>query len=141
MAFLVDQDYKAQVKDEILNLIIEGDAALRADAELKTEAEITSYLAMRYNTGAIFGAAGTSRNAVIVMYYIDMALYHLHCRINPGQVPAIRMDRYDKAIKWLEMVSQGSLKPNLPVVAVDDDGINTEAVVSSGSMTPRDPYY
>lgn len=142
MPFLVDDDYKDQVKDDILNLIIENTASLRTSAELKTEAQITGYLKIRgYNTGAIFSASGTNRNAHLVMIYIDMVLYHLHSRINPGQVPVTCSDRYSDAIKWLEMVSQGSLAPDLPVTAVDDDGINKESVVVAGSGTPRNPYF
>jgi phage gp36-like protein len=139
--FLVDADYKSQVKDDVLTTIIENQLAYRTDAELRAEAEITSYLAMRYNVASIFSQTGTARNAYIVMIYIDIALYHLHCRINPGQVPAIRMDRYDAAIKWLDKVSQGDLKPSLPVAATDDVGVNTLATITSGSGTPRDPYY
>jgi hypothetical protein len=142
MAFLVDTDYKAQVKDDILAMIIENTNSLRTDAELKTEAQITGYLRIRgYNTGAIFGASGIARNAHLVMIYIDMVLYHLHSRISPGQVPVTRSDRYSDAIKWLEMVSQGSLAPDLPVLALDDNGINKQSVVVAGSGTPRNHYY
>lgn len=141
MAFVTDNDYKAQIKDATLTMIIDGDSTLRNDVELKTLEEMRGYLAVRYDAVRIFNAVGTDRNAVIVMYFIDMVLYHLHSRINPGQVPAVRMDRYDQAIKWLKMVSEGGLAPNLPVVATDSDGINTNAVVEWGSGTPRNPYY
>ena len=140
--FLTDDDYKAQVKDTILASVIEETAALRLDAELKAEAEMTGYLAMRYDVPNIFNKSGTTRNAHIVMLYVDIVLYHLHSRINPGQVPQLRIDRYNEAKRWLEMVASGSLKPDLPLVGdADGDGIDDNSVVYWGGMAARNPYF
>jgi phage gp36-like protein len=140
--FLTDNDYKAQVKDNILAGIIDSDSAIREAAERMAEAEITGYLAVRYNVPLIFAASGTSRNPHIVMIYIDITLYHLHSRINPGQVPQLRLDRYNEAKRWLEQVAAGSLKPNLPEIGdEDEDGVSDGNVIQSGSRAPRDPYF
>jgi phage gp36-like protein len=142
MPFLTADDYKSQIKDSILDTITEETALLRTNAELMAEAEMTGYLAVRYDATAIFAATGTSRNAQIIMFYVDIVLYHLHSRINQGQVPQLRMDRYDQAIKWLEMVAKGSLAPDLPEISDgNDDGVSDGNVILSGSSTPRDPYY
>lgn len=142
MPFLVDADYKDQVKDEILAIIIDNTSSIRTNTELKAEAELTGYLAVRYDVTNIFNKTGTSRNAMIVMIYVDMVLYHLHSRINPGQVPQLRIDRYNEAKRWLEMVAAGSLKPDLPLVGDQDgDGVDDKEVIQWGGRAARDPYY
>jgi len=60
------------------------------------------------------------------MYMIDITLYHLHARINPRNVPELRMQRRDEAIKWLQGVRDGKLQPNLPLYdTTEDDGANS----------------
>lgn len=64
---------------------------------------------------------GDNRNQQIVMYLIDMTLYHLHSRINPRNVPELRMIRYDGnnptqnggAIGWLKRVASGDITADL----------------------------
>lgn len=66
--------------------------------------------------------AGDNRNQQIVMYLIDITLYHLHSRINPRNIPDLRKERYDGnnpqqnggAIAWLKRVASGDLTADLP---------------------------
>jgi phage gp36-like protein len=140
--FLADTDYTSQVKDDILSKITEATATIRTNAERMAEAEMTGYLAVRYDATAVFAKTGTERNPQIIMLYIDIVLYHLHSRINPGQVPQLRVDRYNEAKRWLEMVAAGSLKPDLDEITDEDgDGVSDGNVILSGSSTPRNPYY
>ena len=142
MAFLVDDDYDDQVKDAVLAAILDGSSTIRPSLERKAEAEMLSYLAVRYDATAIFAATGNARNAMIVMLYVDMVLYHAHSRINPGQVPQLRIDRYNEAKSWLEMVASGKLLPDLPLAGDQDgDGVDDKEVVRFGSQTARNPYY
>lgn len=142
MPFLTDEDYKDQVKDAVLASIIESSSTIRTSLERKAEAEMIGYLDVRYDAAAIFASTGDSRNATIVMLYVDIVLYHAHSRINPGQVPQLRIDRYNEAKSWLEMVAAGKLKPNLPEVAdADGDGVGVKETMRFGSLTPRNPYY
>jgi hypothetical protein len=65
---------------------------------------------------------GDNRNQQIVMYLLDVTLYHLHSRINPRNVPDLRKERYDGnnatqnggAIAWLKRVASGDLTADLP---------------------------
>ena len=61
------------------------------------------------------------RNKALVSRVLDIALYEMHCSINPRNVPELRDTRYTDAIKWLEMVSKGSIKLDLPLLQ-DADG-------------------
>lgn len=140
MAFLTDDDYKIQVKDTELTTILGN--ATRLNAENAAQAEMTGYLAVRYNVVAVFAAAGSNRNNHIVMLMVDITLYHLFSRLTPGQVPQIRIDRYNEAKNWLEMVAKGQLLPDLPLAGdADGDGVDDKNVVQWGGRAKRDPYF
>jgi hypothetical protein len=57
-----------------------------------------------------------NRDQQMVMYLVDITLYHLHSRIAPRNIPQLRMDRYDAAIEWLKMCAKGDVSPGLPVL-------------------------
>jgi hypothetical protein len=67
---------------------------------------------------------GDNRNQQIVMYLLDITLYHLHSRINPRNIPDLRKERYDGnnatqnggAIAWLKRVASGDLTADLPSI-------------------------
>ena len=61
---------------------------------------------------------GDNRNPIVVQYMMDIVLYHLHARINPRNVPELRLIRYDGnnptqnggAIAWLKKISAGQIQ-------------------------------
>lgn len=67
--------------------------------------------------------AGDNRNQQIVLFLIDITLYHLHSRINPRNIPDLRKERYNGnsptdsggAIGWLKSVAHGNVQADLPV--------------------------
>lgn len=142
MAFLVEDDYKAQIKADLLDKIVDADDNIRVAAENSAIGQAKSMLRVRYDVNAIFAATGDNRNTELVMYLVDMVLYHLHSRINPGQVPANRDKRYTDALDWLKNVGKGDWDPGFTLVGDEDgDGDDDNAVIQAGSQTPRDPYY
>jgi hypothetical protein len=77
-----------------------------------------------YPDNATYWTKGDNRNQLIVMYLIDITLYHLHARINPRNTPELRYVRYDGnnalqtggAIGWLKKVASGDITADLPVI-------------------------
>ena len=121
MPFLTDEDYNAQIRNEVKAVLLQSDGS-QALAEQMAEAEITSYLRPRgYNVASIFGATGANRNAQIIMLMVDITLYHLHSNIVTRAMPNTRQKRYDDAVSWLKMVSKGQLEPELPRLDADDE--------------------
>ena len=59
---------------------------------------------------------GDNRDQQMLLYFIDIALYHLHSRIAPRNIPQLRIDRYHSAIDWLKMCGKGEVTPNLPLI-------------------------
>jgi phage gp36-like protein len=123
--FLTKDDYKTLIKQDLLEVVISQDDTIRTRAELAAQAEIESYLRARYDVAAIFSAVADARHPQILMYMIDVALFHLHSRINPRNVPELRGVRYEQAIDWLKAVAKGNIAPDLPVIASDQPSNRT----------------
>jgi hypothetical protein len=60
--------------------------------------------------------AGDNRSQQIVNYMVAMALYRIHVRIAPGNIPKVRIDDYNQAISFLERVNHGIDNANLPEI-------------------------
>jgi len=59
---------------------------------------------------------GDNRCQELVEKMVDMALYKLHARISPQNIPALRTDKYHEAREWLKNAKDGEITPNLPVI-------------------------
>lgn len=67
-------------------------------------------------TNTTFWQQADTRDAQMVLYLIDIALYHVHSRIAPRNIPELRVKRYDAAIDWLKMCATGEVTPALPLL-------------------------
>jgi phage gp36-like protein len=65
---------------------------------------------------------GDNRDQQLVMYFIDIALYHVHSRIAPRNIPELRVNRYHAAIEWLKMCADGLVTPELPILQPKQGG-------------------
>lgn len=157
MSFLTSADYGLQIRQELRDLVTDGSSTLLNDAGLAAQVEMESYLRGRYDVTKIFTAPNATpavpangstpavpakpdmRNRQVVMYLVDMALYHLHSRQNPRNVPQIRQDRYDHAISWLKMARKGELSVGLPELPdTNADGSpNNDTILPRGGSLPK----
>ena len=117
--FLKETDYNAQIRSQILGIITNDTEDTLHLAELAAQEEIESYLNTRYDVAQIFDLDqdDTNRSKLIVLYMIDITLYHLHSNITPDNIPEIRYIRYNRAIEWLKKVADAKISPNLPEYA------------------------
>jgi hypothetical protein len=60
--------------------------------------------------------ADDNRDAQMVMMIIDVALFHLHSRIAPRNIPELRVKRYEAAVDWFHMCAEGKITPALPLI-------------------------
>jgi phage gp36-like protein len=65
------------------------------------------------------------------MLLVDITLYHLHSRISPKEVPIVRLDRYNSAIKYLQKIASGELNPMLPLAPANNSE-RDESVIKFG---------
>lgn len=114
MPFLSIADFEVLIKNNVLDEVTDAADELVDQVALMAQQEMESYLNQKYNVASIFNATGNDRNKLIIMYALDISLYHIHARINPRYIPEIRQIRYENAKKWLESVAKGTITPNLP---------------------------
>ena len=79
--FINKEDYKVVIGDAALDVLSRIDPANLANAEAEAREEISSYLRPKYDCATIFAAEGEARNRLVVMYTVDVALYHLSASI------------------------------------------------------------
>ena len=127
--FIDLKDYDASMHKEILNALVRKetqpgvptpayDPEVIETCEDRAIAEMVGYLNKTYDVEAIFSARGVDRHSLIIMYAVDITLYHLFSIHNPAKMSGIRKDRYDRAMEWLKMVAAGDITiggaPRLP---------------------------
>ena len=125
--FITGQDYATVIGESALKTISQLTPASREKAEAAAIEEISSYLRPTYDTEAIFSTPSPepgqpdTRNRTIVMYTVDIAIYHMTASLPQKMGSEIRKERYERAIKWLEGVQSGKIVPDLPT-PTDDEG-------------------
>ncbi len=112
--FISTGDYDATIHREILDSLLRKESAsydpqVIEICEDRAIAEMRSYMNKTYDCNAIFSAAGDDRHALILMFAIDIAVYHIFCQHNPYKMSKIRQDRYDRAVEWLKGVMKGDV--------------------------------
>lgn len=114
--FLQPEDYNPQIRNQVLDIITQTNTDTLHTAELAAQEEMEGYLRTRYDVRRIFSLEQniSNRSKIIVMYMVDIALYHLHSNITPDNVPEIRYLRYNRAKEWLQKVADSKLSPDLP---------------------------
>ena len=141
-AFINIEDYDASIHREIL------DSLLRADSENydpqiieicedRAIAEMTSYLNKTYDVNAIFSATGSERNALILMFALDITIYHIFCQHNPYKISQIRQDRYERAVEWLKGVMKGDITiDGAPLIQEPDLSDNSPWQIQADDARP-----
>ena len=114
--FISIEELNTHLYDEQIEAISGIDATLLTAALDGAIAEAKGYL-HKYDAAAIFAAAGTARNALLVIFIKDIAVWHYINLANPGTDFKARQDRYKSAIAWLKSVQAGEVVPDLPTPA------------------------
>lgn len=107
-------DYDASIHREILDALLragsdEYDPQIVEICEDRAVAEMRSYMNKTYDCDAIFSARGANRHPLVLMFALDIAIYHIFCQHNPYKMSKIRQDRYDRAVEWLKGVMAGDI--------------------------------
>ena len=106
-------------------------------SELAAMDEARGWLVGKYDIDTDFAKTGTSRQPILIMKLVDIALYNIHCILNPKAIPAIREKRYDDAITWFREVNEGNINP--PGLTKPENG--SKSHVMFGSNRKRDHYF
>ena len=140
--FITLDDYDASIHREIL------DALLRHDSETSDEAiieicedraieEMRCYLDKFYDCDAIFSATGSTRNQLVLMMALDIAIYHIFCQHNPYKISEVRKNRHERAVEWLKAVAAGKITiADAPRLTEEQQAKNSPWQISSDELRP-----
>ena len=129
--FIKTTDYDATIHREILNSLLRADSD-DYDSEIieicedRAIADMRSYMNKTYDCDAIFSARGDNRHPLVLMFAIDISVYHIFCQHNPFKLSKIREDRYKRAIEWLKGIMEGD-------ITIDGAPLLSDAELSSNS--------
>ncbi len=118
--FITAAELNTHLYGEVTIEIDRDTVAIANEAINSAIAEASGYLSA-YDRTAIFAATGAARNASLLTFIKDIAVWHFIQLANPGIDLALRQDRYEKAIKWFDKVQSGKVVPELPYPAPDLD--------------------
>ena len=85
------------------------------------------YYALQDNTdlkptaNPLFWKSNDPRHELLVMYAVDMVLYHLHSLVNPRKIPDLRKERYNEAKSWLEQIADRNENADFPTNELDEE--------------------
>lgn len=140
--FIQTNDYDATIHREILNSLLRTDAEDH-DAEIieicedRAIAEMRSYMNKKYDCNAIFSAEGNNRHPLILMFAIDISVYHIFCQHNPFKLSKIREERYKRAIEWLKGIMAGDITiDGAPLLPESDITQNSPWQIQSDTARP-----
>ncbi len=120
MAFLTTDELGTHLYSENIETITRYDETILMAAIDAAIAEAYGYLGA-YNREKIFNAHDDERNALLLTFVKDIAVWHFICLSNAGVDMQLRQNRYERAIDWLKAVQRAEIKPNLPTLE-DSDG-------------------
>ena len=127
MPFLTIDELSTEAPKSFID-ILKGTEDQTIDEIIKDQIDIMkTNLGSYYDINAIFSKEGESRSRTVLNYLKDLVFYKVMKRRKPGVLDA---SDYDEAMKWLEELSTGKRKADLPpkLQDSDGDGIEDEAV-------------
>lgn len=122
--FLEKIELKTVGVDEIINKIINNDDSIVTEIIKENIDLMSTYLFQYYDTETIFNATGDQRSLTLLKHLKGLVIHDIYIRRTKNVNEAAKV-RADEALLWLEKVSTGKIKPQLPVRTEDTDGDGT----------------
>ncbi len=137
--FINTDELKTHLYAENISVIARDDETILTAAIDGAVQEAKSYLGS-YDRETIFAAQDDDRNALLLIFIKDMAVWHFVNLCNAGSDLELRQDRYKRAVDWLKAVQCGDVSPDLPK-PVDEEGEATTGGVIYGSNSKRNQHF
>lgn len=112
MAYLSIEEIKTHLYTEQVEVITGGDDTLLQAAIDGAVSEAKGYLSA-FNIKSEFEKQGDARNALLVIFLKDIAVWHFVNICNVNTDLGLRMERYKRAVDWLKAVQRGEVAPDL----------------------------
>lgn len=120
MPFLTATELKTVAPADFVSILTNDDTQMIDQVIAEMTALIKTNIGAYYDADEVFNAEGEARDGTVLMYLKDLVYYKLLKRRKPGA--AINDEEYNEAMKWLEDISTGKRRANLPTIKTDTDG-------------------
>lgn len=140
--FISIEDYDASIHREILDSLLRKgtpgyDPQIVEICEDRAVSQMRSYMDKTYDCDAIFAARGDGRHPLVLMFALDIAIYHIYCQHNPYKMSTIRKERYERAVEWLKGVMSGDVTiDGAPLLPDDVLAGNSRWQIQSDEVRP-----
>jgi phage gp36-like protein len=118
--FLEKSELKTVGVEEIINKIINNDDTIVEEIIAESIDVMKGYLFQYFDTEAIFNATDSNRNLTVIKHLKGIVIFEVYTR-RTKQLNEVAKLRYEESMLWLEKVSQGKIKPDLPPKTIDKD--------------------
>jgi len=139
MPFITATELKTHLYAEDIAMISRDDDTLLVAAIDGAVQEAKGYLSA-FDRAAIFSATLAERNALLLIFVKDIAVWHFINLCNAGSELEVRKSRYDRAVDWLKAVQKGNVSPDLPI-ALDASGEDSGDLIKFGSNPQRNQHF
>ena len=135
-------DYDASIHCEIHDALLRKDSAsyhpqIIEICENRAIAEMRSYLGKPYDCDAIFAARGDERHQLVLMFALDITIYHIFCQHNPYKISSIREQRYKRAIEWMKGIMNGDITiEGVPLLPEEQQRENSRWQIEADEVRP-----
>jgi len=119
MSYISTAEITTHLNTEQIEAISDGDETLLQAAIDAAYVEVKSYLSA-FDMAAEFAKTGAARNALLIVFVKDVAVWHFVNLCNVNTDMKLRAKRYDDAQSWLKAVQKGDRNPDLPALPVAD---------------------
>lgn len=119
--FLEKSELKTVGVEEIINKIINNDDSIVEEIIEESIDLMEGYLYQYYDTEAIFAKTGSERKKSLLKHLKGIVIHEIYTRRTKVE-NNVAKEKYDEAMLWLEKVSEGKIKPKLPLKKIDIDG-------------------
>ncbi len=140
--FIQITDYDASIHREILDALLRKDSAnydpqIIEICENRAITEMKGYLNKSYDCDALFSARGDERHGLVLMFALDITIYHIFCQHNPYKIAKVREERYKRAVEWLKGVMSGDITiDGAPVLPEEDLQKNSRWQIDAEGVRP-----
>ena len=119
--FLTVEEMRTVIYEHVMDDISANDDATVQQCIEAAVSEMKSYLASRYDVATIFATTGTERDPLILEDTKVIAVWNLIRLSNSELIYDQWRERYDRVVKFMQQVAEGSVTPDLPI-ATDEHG-------------------
>lgn len=130
-------DLKTGINEETLSVITRNQNNAE-QAIREAEAEVRTYLCVRYDIDEEYSKTGDSRDATVFRLVRDIALYRCYAISNPTSMPDIRRQNYEDAIKLLRDIQ--AERASLTLTRLDGGSQGSNYVKYGGNQKRKNKW-